>query len=118
MSGIRWIEFDVRDDERGKLVPLECNHNLPFDLHRAFYIYHVPASGTRGGHAHKRCHQVLVAVHGSLDVVVGATPYHLGNPARGLYIPPGLRIDMHNFTKECVLLVLASEYYDPNDYEY
>lgn len=112
-----WINLHARRDRRGALIALEYGDNLPFELKRAFYIYDVPLDTERGGHAHKKCEQVLVAVQGSMDIVAGGRRYVLSSRTHGLYIPPQLKVIMENFSEDAVLLALASEKYDPADYD-
>lgn len=115
-NGVRVLELPTYHDSRGWLVALECNVGLPFDLRRAFFIYGVPGDAHRAGHAHKFCHQVLVPVAGHCFVEIDHTVLPLFDPKAGLYVPPGVRIDLYGFSPDAVLLVLASEYYDPDDY--
>lgn len=109
------IDFSVHADERGHLIALEFGRGLPFELRRAFYVYGVPGGAQRGGHCHKRCHEVLIALSGSVTVRAGGRYYTLKDPDRGLYLPPGVRSTQADFSPGCILLVLASEPYDPDD---
>lgn len=111
----RLIPFSPCVDSRGVLVSFECNCNLPFDLKRAFVVMDVPPNAIRGGHAHKAGHEVLVAITGTVTVRSGKDQYFLSGPAYGLYVPPGVKIDLVNFSPDCVLLALADNYYDPHD---
>ncbi len=113
----RMIQFRPIVDERGKLISLEGLINVPFAIKRVFYICNIPGRAVRGGHSHKVCHQLLVAVNGWCTVSVnGAFFGYLASPDCGLYVPPGNEVTMRDFGNDCILLVLASEYYDPEDY--
>lgn len=117
MTAACLLDFSVHADSRGQLVALEFGRGLPFDLKRAFYVYGVPGKTQRGGHCHKRCHEVLIALSGSVTVRAGGRYYYLKDPDRGLYIPPGIESTQTDFSPDCILLVLASEHYDPSDNE-
>lgn len=100
----------------------EENIELPFDLKRAYWIYEVPQGGSRGGHAHKRLRQVLVAVSGSFTVTLDngteTKTYLLDNPAEGLLIDTEIWRTLDDFSAGAVCMVLASELYEPDDYLY
>lgn len=100
----------------------EENKELPFDLKRAYWIYDVPQGGCRGGHAHKRLRQVLVAVHGSFTVNLDngkeKKKYLLNNPGEGLLVDTEIWRTLDDFSSGAVCMVLASELYDPEDYLY
>lgn len=120
MEKIKLIDFNVYNDKYGKLVPIEANRSVPFDIKRVYYIYEVDKNVRRGFHSHKELHQILICVHGSVKILV-KTPEKeenilLNNPKTGLYIGPNIWREMYDFTDGAVLLVLASEYYDENDY--
>lgn len=112
--------FNTYNDKYGKLIPLESNKNIPFDIKRVYYIYEVEENVRRGFHSHKNLHQVLICVHGTVKILV-KTPKEeetivLDNPKKGLYIGPNVWREMYDFEDEAVLLVLASEHYDEDDY--
>lgn len=95
-------------------------HTGPFDVKRFFFIYDVPHNARRGAHAHKMCHQLLIPVCGSFQVIV-EDPLHsyvhsLSSPTVGLHIPPGVWASEVGFSSGSVCLVLASELYDAEDY--
>ncbi len=108
------------EDIRGNLVVAESIKELPFEPQRMFCIYNVPSSKVRGAHAHKVCHQFLIAVHGSVNVILdnGKTreEYTLSDPTVGLHIEPGVWSVQYKYTKNSVLLVLASHRYQASDY--
>ncbi|MBS9784588.1 MAG: FdtA/QdtA family cupin domain-containing protein [Oceanivirga sp.] len=107
-------------DERGKLVALEGLKNIPFEIKRVYYIYGTKLNVARGFHAHKNLQQVAIAVSGSckmlLDDGVNKEWVTLDSPNKGILINSMVWHEMHNFSEDCVLLVLASEHYDESDY--
>lgn len=108
------------DDLRGSLSVAEFEDHLPFAPARYFVVYNVPSQEVRGEHAHKKLHQFLVCLHGSCSVVVddgsSRDEVVLDRPDVGLHIPPMLWATQYKYTPDAVLLVLASEKYDPDDY--
>lgn len=116
------ITLHTISDPRGNLTVAEENKELPFDLKRAYWIYDVPQGGCRGGHAHKRLRQVLVAVHGSFTVNLDngkeKKKYLLNNPGEGLLVDTEIWRTLDDFSSGAVCMVLASELYDPEDYLY
>ena len=108
------IRFQTYVDVRGALTVAQ--HEIPFDVKRAFWIYDVPTREKRGEHALKLCHQVLVALKGRLDVIVDGVRYHLCSPQFGLHIEPMAWKELENFSADAICLVLASEFYDAEDY--
>ena len=107
-------------EKLGYLTPIEAHQEIPFEVKRLYYIYGVGAEETRGKHSHKKLHQVLICVNGSVDVKLenffGVENYTLNDPSVGLYVGPDNWREMSNFRDNAVLLVLASEEYDPEDY--
>ena len=120
MSLIKKISLNVIGDERGQLISLEANRNIPFAIKRVYYIFDTQPAVCRGSHAHKTLQQILVCTSGSCEIVVsnGKTQetMMLDRPDIGLYIGPMIWRDMRDFSPECVLMVLASDYYDESDY--
>ncbi len=117
----RIIEFGEYGDERGNLVVAECGGiDVPFDVKRVFYIYGSDSTIVRGRHANRRTHFVLINVAGSSKVKIDngteTDIVELNRPRMGLYLPPMLWKDMYDFSPDSVLLVLASEHYDGNEY--
>lgn len=117
---IRLIEFPKVSDSRGNLSFVEGGRHIPFPIRRAFFIYDIPGGATRGGHAHKTCAEVVVAVSGSFQVILTngteETTVTLNRANMGVLVPPGTWITMPNFTTGSVLLALASEEYEEEDY--
>jgi UDP-2-acetamido-3-amino-2,3-dideoxy-glucuronate N-acetyltransferase len=107
-------------DARGSLCVGEFASAIPFPSRRYFLVHGVPADTTRGGHAHRRCHQFLIAVSGSCRVgaedIHGRTSFLLDAPHLGLHLPPMTWATQYEFSAGAVLLVFASETYDPEDY--
>lgn len=104
----------------GYLTPLEFSQEIPFDVKRLYYIYDVKDDQVRGNHSHKKLHQVLICVNGSVEVTLknyfGEETYTLDDPSIGLYVGPDNWREMSSFKDGAVLFVLASELYDENDY--
>ncbi|NDW17703.1 WxcM-like domain-containing protein [Dysgonomonas sp. 216] len=114
------IELPVIRNRAGNITPIHNSENIPFDIARVFYIYDIPSGQTRGGHAHKYCHQFLIAVSGSFDVElddgVNKRIVTLNRPMMGLYLPPGIWAVEKNFSSGAVSLVLTSHIYESEDY--
>jgi dTDP-4-dehydrorhamnose 3,5-epimerase-like enzyme len=107
-------------DERGKLVVIEGNMTIPFEIKRVFYIYNNKSNLTRGKHAHYKTRQVLITLSGrctvSLDNLKRKEEVILDSPNKALVLEPNDWHEMFNFSEGCVLMVLASHNYDPEDY--
>lgn len=120
MSLIQTIHFPPLGDERGSLVALEAHKTVPFDVKRVYYIFGTKEGVSRGFHAHQALQQVAVCVTGKCRMVLddGKTREEiwLDSPTKGLLIGDLLWREMHDFSPDCVLLVLASEYYNEADY--
>ncbi|AFD09305.1 sugar 3,4-ketoisomerase [Solitalea canadensis] len=104
----------------GNITPVHNNVEIPFSVKRVFYLYDIPGGESRGAHAHKECHQFLVASSGSFEVLLddGKTQrlVQLNRPYIGLHIPPGIWASEVNFSSGSICLVLASHTYDEKDY--
>ncbi|MBQ4860865.1 WxcM-like domain-containing protein [Pseudoalteromonas sp. MMG013] len=122
MSLITVIDFPSLGDHRGGLIVLEADdHNsVPFEIKRVYYIFDVTHGESRGFHAHKNLTQVAICVAGSckfkLDDGKAVEYITLDSPSKGLLISSMTWREMHDFSDDCVLLVLASEHYDESDY--
>jgi hypothetical protein len=116
----RLIELPRITDPRGNLTVAEGLRHVPFEIRRVYYLYDVPAGAERGGHAHKRLHQLLIAVAGSFEVVLDdgreRRAVRLNRPYWGLHIIPGIWRELDDFSAGSVCLVLASDVYDESDY--
>lgn len=114
------IQIKKVKSREGNLSIVENGVDLPFDVKRVFYIYDIPGGESRGAHAHKECHQFLVAVSGAFEVLLddGRTQrlVQLNRPYHGLHIPPGLWASEINFSSGAVCLVLTSHTYNETDY--
>lgn len=117
---IKMFQFPPHGDDRGQLVAIEENKDLPFDVKRVYYIYDTLPGVRRGFHAHKNLEQILLCVNGTckihLDNGFDTAEVVLDKPNEGLYISNDMWREMYDFTPGTVLLVLASEYYDEADY--
>lgn len=116
---VRLVHFDTLGDGRGMLVALEECRNIPFEVKRVYYIYATQQGVARGFHAHRELQQLAVCVHGSCRMVLddgrSREDVWLDEPNKGVMIG-SLWHEMHDFSNDCVLLVLASDYYDESDY--
>lgn len=120
MKNCKMVDFNVIEDSRGKMIPLEYPKQLEFPLKRIYYIYEVDKNARRGYHSHNDLEQILIAIHGKVKILV-KTPYEeevveLNSSDKGLYIGPMVWREMFDFEDEAVLLVLASHEYDESDY--
>jgi hypothetical protein len=116
----RIIELPKITDPRGNLTFIEGNRHIPFSIKRTYYLYDVPGGAERGGHAHKELHQLIVAMSGSFDVLLDdgweKKRYHLNRSYYGLYVCPMMWRELDNFSSGSVCMVLASNYFDEDDY--
>lgn len=117
----KMLEFSQKGDERGHLVIVEGNDDIPFDIKRIFYIYGSDNEVVRGQHANKNSEFVLINVAGTSKVKVrdgkgNEIIYSLNRPHTGVYLPRMVWKDMYDFSEDSVLLCLASTHYDPNEY--
>ena len=114
------INFNLHGDHNGSLVAVESNKEIPFDIKRVYYIWDTAKDVIRGHHAHKKLEQVIVCLSGSCDFILdnGMTrqTVHMDNPTKGLYLKPNIWREFTNFSPDCILLVMASSEYNPNDY--
>ena len=114
------ISFKIFGDSRGKLVSLENNTNIPFEIKRVYYIYDTLPSEIRGKHAHRNLQQVVVAMDGACEFLLDdgkeQKTVWLNRPDVGLYIGNNMWREMRNFSYRCKLVVLASDFYDENEY--
>lgn len=114
------IDLPKMSDPRGNLTFIEGERHIPFPIKRVFYLYDVPGGADRGGHALKTCHQFLIAMSGSFDVILydgkEKQRIHLNRSYHGLHIPPMIWREMDNFSSGSVCLALASTGYEAGDY--
>ena len=121
LNECKLIEFPQKGDERGHLVIVEGNQDIPFDIKRIFYIYGSDGEVVRGQHANRKTQFVLINVAGTSKVRVddgkgNETVYSLNRPHTGIYLPTMVWKDMYDFSEDSVLLCLASEPYDAEEY--
>ena len=114
------LTFLTKGDERGNLIAIEENKNIPFEIKRVYYIFDTKDGVRRGFHAHKNLEQVLVCVNGSCEILLDdgkeKSITKLENRNEGLFIEKMVWHEMFNFSADCVLIVLASDYYEEKDY--
>ncbi len=107
------------EDPRGNLSVIE-GAVIPFKIQRVYYLYDVPSGAERGGHAHKKQEEFIVALAGSFEVVLNdgsnETIYRLFKPNEGLYVPTNTWRELRNFSAGAVCLVVSSDEFDEEDY--
>ncbi len=116
----RMLTLKIMGDERGSLISFEEAQNVPFDVKRVYCIFNTDVNAVRGKHAHKDLKQVLYCPKGSCDILLDdgrkKINVNLNSPDKGLYIEGTLWREMYNFSNDCVLTVLANDYYNENEY--
>lgn len=114
------IQLPKIENRAGNITPVHPNLNLPFEIKRVFYSFDIPGGESRGAHAHKECHQFLIAASGSFEVLLddghSKRTVFLNRPYFGIHIPPLIWASEQNFSSGSICLVLASHTYDANDY--
>ena len=117
---IKLIDISPMGDDRGMLFAIEANKSIPFEIRRVYYISGTKPGAARGFHAHKALKQVAVCLTGSCRILLDDGQVKdeilLDSPAKGLVIEDLVWREMHDFTPDCILLVLASEHYNEADY--
>lgn len=117
---IKIYNFEPHGDDRGQLVAIQENIDIPFDIKRVYYMYNTVTNMVRGKHAHKKLEQILICTSGSckihLDNGKETAEVTLDKPWEGLYLSHNIWREMYDFTDDAVLMVLASELYDTEDY--
>lgn len=112
--------FQQHGDERGMLVALEEMKDIPFEIRRVYYMYDTKEGVRRGFHAHQNLEQILICIHGSCKVLLDNGEekkiVSLEKPYEGLYIANNVWREMYDFSEDAVLMVLASDYYNEDDY--
>jgi dTDP-4-dehydrorhamnose 3,5-epimerase-like enzyme len=120
IESCRVIQLPRIQDPRGNLTFVEANRHVPFDIRRVYYLYDVPGGAERGGHAHKELNQLIVAMSGSFDIHLDdgrvKRTFPLNRSYYGLYVCPMIWREIDNFSSGAVCMVLASNYYDEDDY--
>lgn len=120
INDCRLVEFPKISDPRGNLTFIENMRHIPFSMKRIYYLYDVPGGSERAAHAHKNLHQIMIAMSGSFDIHLDdgrdKKTFHLSLPYQGLYLCPMIWRTLDNFSSGSVCVVLASEFYDEEDY--
>lgn len=120
VADCRLIELQQIQDRAGNITPVTGAVDVPFKIRRVFFVYDIPSGQERGEHVHKSCHQLLVAVSGSFEVVLDDGESQrvvlLNRPNYALQVPPGVWSSQRRYSAAAVCLVLASEVYDEEDY--
>ncbi|MDJ0625423.1 MAG: FdtA/QdtA family cupin domain-containing protein [Candidatus Caenarcaniphilales bacterium] len=120
MRNTELIDFTVKGDQRGSLVAIENFKDIPFEIKRVYYVFGTKLNLKRGKHAHSKLQQVLICVSGTckieLDDGKEKIITNLNKPSLGLYIGSLIWREIFDFSPECVLLVLASDIYDEDEY--
>jgi hypothetical protein len=114
------LQLPKIENRAGNITPIHNNIEIPFEVKRVFYLYDIPGGESRGAHAHKECHQFLVAASGSFEILLddgkSKRTVFLNRPYLGLHIPPGIWASELNFSSGSICLVLASHTYNESDY--
>ena len=114
------LKFNIIGDNRGSLISLEQKKNIPFKIKRVYYIYNTEPNVIRGKHSHPDLKQVIVCVNGSCNFLLDNGKkkeiIKLNSPNIGLYLGKNIWREMYDFSKDCVLMVLASDIYKENEY--
>jgi dTDP-4-dehydrorhamnose 3,5-epimerase-like enzyme len=117
---MKLIKFEIKGDDRGSLIALENNKNIPFEIRRVYYIFDTKNGVRRGYHAHKNLRQALICVSGSCKILLDngreKEEIELNSPDQGLLIESMIWREMFDFSHGCVLLALADNYYNEADY--
>lgn len=120
INDCRIIDLRKITDPRGNLTSIEGGADVPFDIKRVYYLYDVPGGESRGAHAHKALYQLIVAANGSFTVTLddgkNKHSFNLKRSYYGLLVVPGIWRDLDDFSSGAVLLCLASEHYQAEDY--
>ena len=120
MEGVELIELPKILDERGNLSFFENSNQVPFDIKRTYWIYDVPGGETRGGHAFKESHELIVALSGSFDIVlhdgVREVKYSLNRSYLGLFVPNLIWRQLENFSTNSLALIVSNISYNKQDY--
>lgn len=119
IDNIKFLDIPKINDPRGNLAVIEKSV-IPFKIERIYYLFDVPSGSYRGGHAHKKLSQFIIALSGSFEVVIKdeirTKKITLNSPSKGLLITPGIWRELENFSSGAVCLVVASDVYKEDDY--
>jgi hypothetical protein len=116
----RRLSLPLLGDRLGHITTVTSLNEVPFEVKRIFYLYDIPAGEARGAHAHFNCHQLLVAVSGSFDILLDdghkTEIVTLNRPSFGLHIVPGIWAAEYNFSSGAICLVITSDLFNEHDY--
>jgi hypothetical protein len=116
----RLIDLPKVKNRSGNITPVNGIEDIPFEIKRVYYLYDMPGGESRGGHAHRDLHQLIVAAGGSFEVMLSdgkeTKKFYLNHPYYGLLIVPGIWRELINFSSGSICLVLASAIYSESDY--
>ena len=122
LNDVKFISLPKFLDDRGNLSFVEQLQHIPFEIKRSYWIYDVPGGQVRGGHAYRENEEFIIALSGSFDVILDdgkqRQEFLLNRSYMGLYVPKGIWRQMQNFSTNSLALVLASTFFDKNDYIY
>ena len=120
IDDVKFLDIKTVVDDNGNLIPIESGSSIPFEIERVFYVYGVRDEEKRGNHAHHKTKQVLISLHGKVEVIVKdgerEVRYLLESPQQALYIPEMIWDEQVYRSEETALLVLSNTHYDPSDY--
>tara|TARA_B110000003_G_C16637916_1_gene529040 strand:+ start:1549 stop:1959 length:411 start_codon:yes stop_codon:yes gene_type:complete len=120
MKSYKIVNFNILGLENSPLIALEKGKDIPFEIKRIYYIFNTDKDVQRGFHAHRNLKQIAIAVKGSCTFVLDdgdeRNEIQIDNPKIGIFIEGIIWREIKNFSEDCVILVIASENYDENDY--
>tara|TARA_R110000824_G_scaffold300239_1_gene488271 strand:- start:739 stop:1155 length:417 start_codon:yes stop_codon:yes gene_type:complete len=120
IDDVKFLDIKTIVDDNGNLVPIESGQDIPFEIERVFYVYGVRDDEKRGNHAHYKTKQILICLHGKVEVIVkdgfNERRYLLESPQQALYIPEMIWDEQVYRSEEAALLVLSNTHYTPSDY--
>jgi hypothetical protein len=116
----RILKFPKNHTQKGNITSINNGIEVPFEIKRIYYLYDIPGGESRGGHAHRKLEQLIIATSGSFEITIDdgnlKKTIQLNRPYEGLYLPSGLWRELDNFSSGSICLVLASQNYDELDY--